>query len=90
MNEQQSIIRSGKKYYHFRIKETRLGGMYLEIAENPATRSSTPPQRLFIFPEYATKFAIVLNRMVLNLEAQSHDATRLPLESPEFARRVML
>ncbi len=72
------MLRCGSKYYQFTIKQTRMGRFYLEIAESRITTSPVPQnQTLYVFPEYATKFAIVLNRMLLDLESTAQETPSL-------------
>ncbi len=75
MHAQTATIRCGKKFYRFTIKQTRTGQSYLEITETRVNGlSPTTHQTLYVFPEYATKFAVVLNMMLGNLEHQAKAA----------------
>lgn len=67
---QQATIRCGQKYYLFTIKPSQRGQPYLEITEmhNPGRLSPLRRQTFYIYPEYATKFGVVLNKMLSHLE----------------------
>lgn len=82
MLNDHSRIRCGNKYYEFSVGTTPTGKRYLAITETRLKNGSYRPQEtLYVSPEYATKFGVVLNVMLGALENGSKAAPSAGISS---------
>lgn len=82
MTRNSTRIRCGNKYYEFSVGSSRSGKRYLAITETRLKQGAYRPQEtLYVTPEYAAKFGVVLNMMLDTLENRPQAAPSAEISS---------